>query len=128
MHLKRFVFDPVKGIQKLSRFIKYPETLRLEPPDYKQQETLTYRLFAGLLLIACLLGYIVVYHHGKSATGGHYTSHVRRSFSDMDDWLHFDDTIIRADPPSKVFADNQSQTAYLLFYQKSRVLKQARSF
>ncbi|CAG8828095.1 3042_t:CDS:2, partial [Dentiscutata erythropus] len=33
----------------------------------------------------------VVYHHGKSATGGHYTADILRY---DDEWLHVDDTTI----------------------------------
>ncbi|CAG8511587.1 15618_t:CDS:2 [Racocetra fulgida] len=64
LHLKRFVYDNVGGTQKLSKHIGYSTTLSIQQ---------------------------VVYHHGKSATGGHYTADILRY---DDEWLHIDDTSI----------------------------------
>ena len=50
----------------------------------------------GALADAALPKYLlnaVVYHHGKNASGGHYTVDVRRQ--DGQEWIRLDDTVIR---------------------------------
>ncbi|KAI1156875.1 cysteine proteinase [Nemania diffusa] len=91
LHLKRFKFDPaVNGTIKLWTKIDYP--LELELPGeifsplhkaalHAEGVGLKYRLTA------------VVYHHGKSASGGHYTVDLRRQ--DGREWIRIDDTVIR---------------------------------
>jgi ubiquitin carboxyl-terminal hydrolase 10 len=79
----------------------------------------TYRLFG------------VVYHHGHSATGGHYTVAVARP--DGTGWLHFDDETVQAVPAADVVVSEEEvrngragliggreRCAYLLFYQRIR--------
>jgi hypothetical protein len=63
----------------------------------------------------------VIYHHGKSASGGHYTIDLLRQ--DHSEWLRIDDTQIEVvaefdvelTSPPKISHD---RTAYLLFYQR----------
>ncbi|KAK7221165.1 hypothetical protein V2G26_009168 [Clonostachys chloroleuca] len=87
LHLKRFQFDAEgHGTIKIWKKIDYP--LELEIPrealsrQYRQSDAMPkYKLIS------------VVYHHGKNASGGHYTNDVRRP--DGQDWLRFDDTVLR---------------------------------
>ncbi|KAJ2718386.1 hypothetical protein GGI07_005776, partial [Coemansia sp. Benny D115] len=85
MHLKRFVFCPYEGVQKVHKFIEYPATLTIEPKwlaktkDASEYKGRTYRLES------------VIYHHGSQASGGHYTCDLRRS---ANEWLRFDDVEI----------------------------------
>ncbi|KAI5299398.1 hypothetical protein KEM55_002204, partial [Ascosphaera atra] len=44
----------------------------------------------------------VIYHHGKNASGGHYTVDVRRQ--DGREWIRIDDTVIRRVRPEDVAA------------------------
>lgn len=92
LHLKRFKFDPaVNGTIKLWTKIDYPLELELPKEIFSPLkrsalqtegvESLKYRLTA------------VIYHHGKSASGGHYTVDIRRQ--DDREWIRVDDTVIR---------------------------------
>lgn len=92
LHLKRFKFDPaVNGTIKLWTKIDYPLELELPKEIFSPLkrstlqtegvESLKYRLTA------------VIYHHGKSASGGHYTVDIRRQ--DDREWIRVDDTLIR---------------------------------
>ncbi|KAI1108231.1 cysteine proteinase [Nemania sp. NC0429] len=91
LHLKRFKFDPaVNGTIKLWTKIDYPLELELPKEIFSPLkrsalqtegvESLKYRLTA------------VIYHHGKSASGGHYTVDIRRQ--DDREWIRVDDTVI----------------------------------
>ncbi|KAI1738913.1 hypothetical protein F4680DRAFT_152582 [Xylaria scruposa] len=92
LHLKRFSYNASENSTgKLWKNIDYP--LELELPKEMispikravlQAEgagSLKYRLTAA------------VYHHGKSASGGHYTVDLRRQ--DGREWIRVDDTVIR---------------------------------
>ena len=85
LHLKRFQFDATGGISKIWKKIGYP--LELEIPasalskQWRAKQIPRYKLMA------------VVYHHGRQATGGHYTVDVRRQ--DDVEWVRLDDTSIR---------------------------------
>lgn len=65
---------------------------------------------------------IVIYHHGKSATGGHYTIDILRQ--DHSEWLRIDDTQIDLISESDVAitsyekVTDKDKSAYLLFYQR----------
>ncbi len=77
--------------------------------------------------------YGVLYHHGTSAGGGHYTLHVLHPNRDGgtrssgnssgEAWLHIDDETVRAVRHEDVFRghDNdraEERCAYLLFYRR----------
>jgi ubiquitin carboxyl-terminal hydrolase 10 len=85
----------------------------------------------------------VVYHHGYSAGGGHYTVAVSRPdvpASAASQWIHFDDETVSAVPTEQVVVSEQEaeevrdgkaregnlsiagreRCAYLLFYQRVR--------
>lgn len=86
LHLKRFKFDAEgHGTVKIWKKIDYP--LELEIP----REALSRQIRESAVPKYKLIS--VVYHHGKTASGGHYTVDVRRQ--DGQDWLRLDDTVLR---------------------------------
>lgn len=90
LHLKRFQFDAEgHGTVKIWKKIDYP--LELEIPrdalSRQKRQTVSDGSMPKYKLIS------VVYHHGKNASGGHYTVDVRRQ--DGQDWLRLDDTVLR---------------------------------
>jgi ubiquitin carboxyl-terminal hydrolase 10 len=79
----------------------------------------------------CMADKVVVYHHGSSASGGHYTVSVSRQ--DQSGWLHFDDDLVTPLPVEDVVVSRheaeagwagqiggREKTAYLLFYMRTR--------
>jgi len=72
--------------------------------------------------------YGVLYHHGVSAGGGHYTLHVLRGGGNNgnggasgETWLHIDDETVSVVRHEDVFGGNDNERpddrcAYLLFY------------
>ncbi|KAK9479399.1 hypothetical protein V1514DRAFT_328528 [Lipomyces japonicus] len=118
LHLKRFQFamDEQSGtvsIEKINKTVGYSRTLSFPSqaisPALRQSALTSYRLFG------------VVYHHGNSTEGGHYTVdlHHRQSNS----WINLDDTTITQIRPEQVDtaydpADSDQRTAYLLFYER----------
>ncbi|ORZ19629.1 hypothetical protein BCR42DRAFT_220932 [Absidia repens] len=115
LHVKRFVFDNVGGVQKLRKQVRYSSTMTIQE-DWmaRSSSSVTYQLFG------------VVYHHGSSAGGGHYTCDIKRHNGE---WLHIDDTTIVSVKEEDVLVTEQNtqtseqqqadQTAYILFYMKS---------
>ncbi|KAI1270599.1 cysteine proteinase [Xylariaceae sp. FL1019] len=92
LHLKRFQFDASgTGTVKIWKKIGYPLELELPKELFSRQKRNVlnaegagfpkYRLMAA------------VYHHGKNASGGHYTVDLRRQ--DGREWVRLDDTVIR---------------------------------
>ena len=62
---------------------------------------------------------LVVYHHGKMATGGHYTSDVFHS--GYGGWVRIDDSILKPIPDEFVLKPGGgvvNKNAYLLFYRR----------
>ncbi|WWC66816.1 uncharacterized protein I206_100723 [Kwoniella pini CBS 10737] len=124
LHLKRFVYDPKEyNVVKKNKAVAYGQELVVPPeivsPGRRSAGSIKYRLFG------------VVYHHGVSASGGHYTVAVSRQ--DGGGWIHFDDENVTNIPKedvivSKEEAENgkigliggREKTAYLLFYQRIR--------
>ncbi|PKI84909.1 ubiquitinyl hydrolase 1 [Malassezia vespertilionis] len=114
LHLKRFVYDEVGGVQKSCKNIAYPLTLDMAPEMMSAllrttETNLQYTLFG------------VVYHHGRLATGGHYTVAVMRQ--DGSGWIHIDDTYVSPIPTEEVLHPQKSAQlgsgqAYLLFYHR----------
>ncbi|KAH7067079.1 hypothetical protein FB567DRAFT_259138 [Paraphoma chrysanthemicola] len=89
LHLKRFHYD-AQGPQKIWKKIGYPLELEIPKevfPPHKRSSYLTRGAFPRYRLIA------VVYHHGKNASGGHYTVDLRRQ--EGKEWIRMDDTILR---------------------------------
>lgn len=90
LHLKRFQYDNTGGTQKIWKRVGYP--LDLEIP----KEVFPQHMRPGLAVKGGQPKYRltgVVYHHGKTASGGHYTVDVRRQ--DGREWIRMDDTILR---------------------------------
>ncbi|XP_018111986.1 ubiquitin carboxyl-terminal hydrolase 10-B isoform X1 [Xenopus laevis] len=115
LHLKRFVFEKTGGCQKLIKNIEYPVDLEVSKdllsPGVKSKifkGQRTYRLFA------------VVYHHGNSATGGHYTTDVFQI--GLNGWLRIDDQSVKVINQYQVVKQTVERTAYLLYYRRVDLL------
>jgi len=113
LHLKRFVFDKTGGSQKLHKHVAYSTEMEigkeLLAPAIKNKLSLpqrSYRLWA------------VVYHHGKFATGGHYTCDVCHPV--CGGWIRMDDSILKPVSEETVLRHTQTanKVAYLLFYRR----------
>lgn len=90
LHLKRFQYDNAGGTQKIWKKVGYPLELEIPKDVFPQHRRASFAAQGGLPRYR-LIG--VVYHHGKNASGGHYTVDVRRQ--DGLEWIRLDDTIIR---------------------------------
>ncbi|KAL8861040.1 MAG: hypothetical protein Q9178_002553 [Gyalolechia marmorata] len=90
LHLKRFQYDNAGGTQKIWKKVGYPLELEIPKEVFPQHKRGGIVAHGGLPKYR-LIG--VVYHHGKNASGGHYTVDVRRQ--DGKEWIRLDDTIIR---------------------------------
>jgi ubiquitin carboxyl-terminal hydrolase 10 len=89
LHLKRFHYNE-HGPQKIWKKIGYPLELEIPKdvfPPHKRNSYLVRGGFPRYRLTA------VVYHHGKNASGGHYTVDLRRQ--EGKEWIRMDDTILR---------------------------------
>ncbi|OCF41651.1 hypothetical protein I317_04561 [Kwoniella heveanensis CBS 569] len=124
LHLKRFVYDAAeRAVVKKNKPIAYGPELVVPPeiisPGRRGAAPIKYKLFG------------VVYHHGASASGGHYTVAVSRQ--DNAGWIHFDDETVTNIPKEDVIVSKEEaecgkcgliggreRTAYLLFYQRVR--------
>ncbi|KAL8906127.1 MAG: hypothetical protein Q9207_002216 [Kuettlingeria erythrocarpa] len=90
LHLKRFQYDNKGGTQKIWKKIGYPLNLEIPKEVFPQHRRGGILAHGGLPKYR-LIG--VVYHHGRNASGGHYTVDVRRQ--DGKEWIRLDDTLIR---------------------------------
>ncbi|KAI9376678.1 hypothetical protein BJX61DRAFT_538583 [Aspergillus egyptiacus] len=91
LHLKRFQYDSVThGTQKIWKKIGYPLDLEI-PREVFPPHRRNIMMSQGGPPKYRLIG--VIYHHGKNASGGHYTVDVRRQ--DGLEWIRLDDTVIR---------------------------------
>ena len=90
LHLKRFQYDNAGGTQKIWKKVGYPLDLEIPKEVFPPHKRGGLAAHSGLPKYR-LIG--VVYHHGKSASGGHYTVDVRRQ--EGREWIRFDDTVIR---------------------------------
>ncbi|OAQ98473.1 hypothetical protein LLEC1_02130 [Akanthomyces lecanii] len=89
LHLKRFQFDAEGGTTKIWKNVGYP--LDLEIPREALSRQARQSLSEGAQPKYRLIS--VIYHHGKNASGGHYTTDVCRQ--DGREWLRLDDTVLR---------------------------------
>lgn len=89
LHLKRFQYDNAGGTQKIWKKVGYPLELEMPKEVFPRQMRSVYA-HGGLPKYRLIS---VVYHHGKNASGGHYTVDVRRQ--DGREWIRLDDTVIR---------------------------------
>ncbi|EED15007.1 ubiquitin C-terminal hydrolase, putative [Talaromyces stipitatus ATCC 10500] len=91
LHLKRFQYDSVThGTQKIWKKVGYPLELEIPREVFPPHRRNAMAVHGGLPHYR-LIG--VIYHHGKNASGGHYTVDVRRQ--DGREWIRMDDTVIR---------------------------------
>ncbi|KAI9716526.1 MAG: hypothetical protein M1812_005257 [Candelaria pacifica] len=90
LHLKRFQYDNTGGTQKIWKKIGYPLELEIPKEVFPPHKRGGLTAHGGLPKYR-LIG--VVYHHGKNASGGHYTVDVRRQ--EGREWIRIDDTVIR---------------------------------
>ncbi|GAA5823149.1 hypothetical protein JCM10212_001942 [Sporobolomyces blumeae] len=107
LHLKRFLYDEVGGVQKSTKRVGYGTQLRIEEKVVsptrrvgveKGKEVARYELFG------------VVYHHGLQASGGHYTVAVRTGYHSPN-WLELDDTQIRSLGPGEIAVNPSSSSS-----------------
>lgn len=92
LHLKRFQFDAEgNGTVKIWKKVGYPLELEI-PREVLSRQKRSALSAEGLGLPKYRL-IAAVYHHGKNASGGHYTVDVRRQ--DGREWIRIDDTVIR---------------------------------
>ncbi|KAJ1918244.1 hypothetical protein H4219_002716 [Mycoemilia scoparia] len=109
LHLKRFIFCPEKGIQKIHKFVAYRESFEISPQwvsrlDQHKIRNAKYELKT------------VIYHHGESAGGGHYTCDISRA---PGEWVRFDDVDIDyLESEASVLCEKDDRHAYILFYQR----------
>ena len=89
LHLKRFQYDNTGGTQKIWKKVGYPLELEIPKEVFPRQKRSVY-VHGGLPKYRLIA---VVYHHGKNASGGHYTVDVRRQ--DGREWIRLDDTVIK---------------------------------
>jgi len=89
LHLKRFQYDNTGGVQKIWKKIGYPLELTMPKEAFSPSR----RSAIALSGIPKYRLTAVVYHHGKNASGGHYTVDIRRQ--DGVEWIRLDDTNIR---------------------------------
>lgn len=89
LHLKRFQYDNAGGTQKIWKKVGYPLELEIPKEVFPRQKRSVYA-HSGLPKYRLIAA---VYHHGKNASGGHYTVDVRRQ--DGREWVRLDDTVIR---------------------------------
>ncbi|KNE63557.1 hypothetical protein AMAG_08666 [Allomyces macrogynus ATCC 38327] len=141
LHLKRFLFDHrTHDTVKLGKHVAVPARLELEPvlwaprprarslqrsgsptrtraahdwahvaaaavpPKPEPARDTEYRLFA------------VVYHHGHTASGGHYTCDLLESEANGT-WIRTDDTDLARVATADVLAEKPDREPYLLFYE-----------
>jgi len=137
LHLKRFLYDTaVRGVVKIGKPVKFTPELEIPldimaPTARRPAQPARYALYG------------VLYHHGVSAGGGHYTLdvlHPNRDSGTRDNgnnssgssavgeaWSHIDDETVSAVRHEDVFGKHDSereraddQCAYLLFYRRTR--------
>ncbi|KAG6839819.1 hypothetical protein C0991_011339 [Blastosporella zonata] len=113
VHLKRFCYDKeVGGVVKVGKKVQWGKELEvggdIMAPTLKRTPPARYKLFGAL------------YHHGQSASGGHYTLDVLHPGRNVvDGWMRIDDELVSDVRLNDVFApqhDDENKAAYLLFY------------
>ncbi|OSD08397.1 cysteine proteinase [Trametes coccinea BRFM310] len=123
LHMKRFLYDTKVGdVVKLGKQVSFSPELEIASgmclsdliaPAKRTAQPVKYQLFG------------VLYHHGPSASGGHYTLdvlHPNRELSDRPRpaWIRIDDELVSDVRPDDVFGglDRDDRHAYLLFYRR----------
>lgn len=112
IHLKRFSFlnEKDRGIEKLRHKIDYYHDLEIPSIVLSNKSLETVYRLTG-----------VVYHHGISATGGHYTCDVLNDNEKGENWIRIDDTVLKLITQDEVLNGGNEENiknAYLLFYER----------
>jgi len=120
LQLKRFGYDTT-GVAKVGKQVKFGPELEIGPdlmvPVAKKAHPQRYKLFGAL------------YHHGLSASGGHYTLDVLHpnrypgsvNAKTREGWVRIDDELVSDVRPNDVFGAyerDDARCAYLLFYRR----------
>ncbi|KXN91225.1 Ubiquitin carboxyl-terminal hydrolase 10 [Leucoagaricus sp. SymC.cos] len=123
LHVKRFCYDTtVGGVVKVMKQVRFDPELEIGPdmmgPSGKRPQTTKYRLFGA------------IYHHGHSASGGHYTLDVLHptrypGAKVREGWVRIDDELVSDVKSEDVFnawenEKDEMRNAYLLFYRRIR--------
>ncbi|THH29844.1 hypothetical protein EUX98_g4351 [Antrodiella citrinella] len=129
LHIKRFQYDTNVGdVVKINKQVAYGPELEIAPellaPTRRATQPIKYQLFG------------VLYHHGQSASGGHYTLDVLHPNRDMSDrpraaWIRIDDELVSDVRADDVFVGGQERDdrcAYLLFYRRVGAVGGARTY
>ena len=152
LHLKRFLYDTTtRGVVKIGKAVQFTPELEIPLGTY-----LSYLIFilsveaentrdsSGVDIMAPAARrpaqparytlYGVLYHHGVSAGGGHYTLHVLHPNRDGsargsgnssgEAWLHIDDETVNVARHEDVFGGHDNdraddRCAYLFFYRRA---------
>ena len=92
LHLKRFHYDSATNrTQKIWKKVGYPLELDIPKEVLPAHRRNLLSAQGGVPPKYQLTG--VIYHHGKNASGGHYTVDIRRQ--DGREWIRMDDTVLR---------------------------------
>ncbi|TFK36396.1 hypothetical protein BDQ12DRAFT_686826 [Crucibulum laeve] len=123
LHMKRFCYDTtVGGVVKVGKQVRFGPELEVGPDlmTATAKRTTRYKLFGAL------------YHHGHSASGGHYTLDVLHpnrypssspTAKPREGWVRIDDELVSDVRPEDVFgetSERDDRCAYLLFYRRIR--------
>ncbi|KAJ3570230.1 hypothetical protein NP233_g4540 [Leucocoprinus birnbaumii] len=123
LHVKRFCYDTtVGGVVKVMKQVRFDPELEIGSdmmaPSGKRAQPTKYRLFGA------------IYHHGHSASGGHYTLDVLHpnrypGAKIREGWVRIDDELVSDLRPEDVFdawekEKDEMRNAYLLFYRRIR--------
>jgi ubiquitin carboxyl-terminal hydrolase 10 len=137
LHMKRFLYDTkVNGVVKIGKQVSFGPELEIQPdiiaPARRTSQSTKYKLFGGRCIQfwhpGCSSAHLylpVLYHHGVSASGGHYTLDVLHHNHDLssrprESWMRIDDELVSDVKAEDVFGgvDRDDRCAYLLFYQR----------
>ncbi|KAH0583414.1 hypothetical protein H2248_009043 [Termitomyces sp. 'cryptogamus'] len=114
---KRFFYDKdVGGVVKVGKAVQWDEELEvggdIMAPALRRPPAARYKLFGAL------------YHHGLSASGGHYTLDVLHPGRNVaEGWMRIDDELVSDVRLEDVFVpqhEDENKAAYLLFYRRIR--------
>ncbi|KAI9574185.1 hypothetical protein HD554DRAFT_2045090 [Boletus coccyginus] len=121
LHLKRFLYDPsAGGVAKVGKQVSFTPELDIPAEvmaPLKKLHGTRYKLFG------------VLYHHGLSASSGHYTLDVLHPNIDnitgptaklREGWIRIDGELVSDVRPEDVFGtpERDDRCAYLLFYRR----------
>lgn len=120
LHIKRFCYDTtVGGVVKVGKQVLFGPELEIGPDlmstTVRKSHPTKYKLFGAL------------YHHGHSASGGHYTLDVLHpnrypgATKSREGWVRIDDELVSDVRYEDVFGASErddSRCAYLLFYRR----------